>query len=131
MLLAAAAVLAVVSSACGPTWDNEDLGDPSGYALQAFEDVYGTAPRSTCVARVHSLRVVYESAERISAECGLLGSEGCQKYAADGSDVAYVADNHSTWVVAHEVMHMILRCETGEADVAHASDVWRLGLTSH
>lgn len=114
-----AIIAAVLLSACTSPIA-ELAGDPVQYALDSYQ---GELPEA-CVERALDIEFVEVELSVVRERCNSQRAVGCvEKYDAVSSR-ALIARGEKADTYAHEAMHIILRCATGDGDATHSRDEW-------
>jgi len=138
MKYAVAAVIAVVLVGCtneqwSPQSDSlaDHMLDCNGQdatecAITHFVEVAGYEPRQQCQDVTRATTFDYVSHDVVSKKCGE-DRLGCVTAYSPNGGIATIENNEDgrvPAVSAHEAMHILLRCETGNFDEAHLKTVW-------
>ena len=97
------------------------LGACSTPALEQLRDAWGEPISAECWQTVLDTDVVTLSAADLQDVCNVAAVKGCG-YTDTG--VVYRESGTSEYVEAHELLHVLLRCETGDSDRGHTAAVW-------
>lgn len=127
MKCAALVWAALCVSACGPTWNTEYEGDPTENAIEAFESVHG-ALTVECRQRALDLEIDFVPVTQVRAACEHDSAVGCLYRYDTVRASAYVAEGQGPDVVAHETMHVLMRCARPrdvDGNHNHTDAVWR------
>ena len=93
----------------------------SAPALEQLRDAWDAPISTECWDTVLATEVVTLSSAELQRVCNTSTVKGCG-YTDTG--VVYRESGTSEYVEAHELLHVLLRCETGDSDRGHTASVW-------
>lgn len=91
--------------------------------LQWAIDEWGMPVSPACLERLEAVEVAHLPPAELHVVCGSVEAFGCSFKARDEIYVSTEARDPD-FVLAHEYMHILLDCETGDSDHAHKRAVW-------